>query len=67
MTLQNLRITHLMKGYVIGIGNKKPKSRVQKERQRLSYRIEKEKDEDINRELKKGNIVEIIEDSLIGY
>jgi hypothetical protein len=51
----------------VGLGNKKPKIRCQKEKQRLLDRIEKEKDEDIKAELKKGNIVEVLEDSLNDY
>jgi transcription antitermination factor NusG len=49
---------------VVGLGNKKKLNRFQREGQRLLDRIEKEKDEDIKRQLKKGNIVKIIEDSL---
>ncbi len=49
---------------VVGLGNKKKLNRFQREAQRLLDRIEKEKDEDIKRQLKKGNIVKIIEDSL---
>jgi len=49
---------------ITGLGNKKPKNTYQKERQRLLERIEKEKDSDIKAELRKGNIVEIIENSL---
>jgi hypothetical protein len=50
---------------IVGLGNKKPKDRSQKERQKLLERIEKEKDSDIRAELKKGNVViEIIQDGL---
>jgi hypothetical protein len=43
---------------ITGLGNKKPKNRYQK----MKERIEKEKDEDIKAELREGNIVTIIED-----
>lgn len=46
---------------IVGLGNKKPKLSYQKQRQKLLDRIDKEKDEDVKRELRKGNIVEIIE------
>ena len=46
------------------MGNKKPKSSYQKQRQKVSDRIEKEKDSDIKAELRKGNIVRIVEDTL---
>jgi hypothetical protein len=49
---------------IVGLGNKKPRNRYQKERQRLLERIEKEKDPDIRAGLKTGNIVEIIEQGL---
>jgi hypothetical protein len=49
---------------IVGLGNKKPKNRYKKQRQKLLDRIEKEKDSDIKAELKKGNIVEIIENGL---
>jgi hypothetical protein len=42
-----------------GLGNKR--KRKQNEMQRLKDRIEQEKDLDVKQELKKGNIVEIIE------
>jgi hypothetical protein len=45
---------------ITGIGNKVKKSPFQKQMQKLRERIEQEKDEDIKRELKKGNIVQII-------
>ena len=48
----------------MGLGNKRPQNRYQKERERLLKRIEMEKDEDIKRELRKGNTVELIEDFL---
>jgi len=48
----------------LGLGNKRPQNRYQKERERLLKRIEMEKDEDIKRELRKGNIVYVIEDSM---
>jgi hypothetical protein len=38
---------------IVGLGNKKKPNRFQREGQRLPDRIEKEKDEDIKRELKK--------------
>jgi hypothetical protein len=47
---------------IVGLGNKVKKTRSQKERQKLLDRIEEEKDEDIKRELRKGNTVEIIEE-----
>ena len=46
---------------ITGLGNKKKQTPLQRERQRLRDRIEQEKDEDIKRELRKGNTVEIIE------
>jgi hypothetical protein len=51
---------------ITGLGNKKLRDRHQRERerQRKLDRIEKEKDPDIKAELRKGNIVEIIEDSM---
>jgi hypothetical protein len=50
---------------ILGLGNKKPKSSsFEKQRQKLLDRIEKGKDPDIKRELRKGNNVEIIKDSL---
>ncbi|CAN5447969.1 hypothetical protein BH18THE1_BH18THE1_11690 [soil metagenome] len=49
---------------IVGLGNKKPEISYQKERQRVLKRIEVEKDEDIKRELRKGNIVYVIEDSM---
>jgi len=42
---------------IVGLGNKKPKNRYQK----MKERIEKEKDKDIKAEQKKGNIVTVIE------
>lgn len=48
---------------ITGLGNKKPKSSYQKQRQKVLDRIATEKDEDIKRELRRGNLVEIIEDS----
>jgi hypothetical protein len=36
---------------IVGLGNKRPKDRYQKERERLLVRIEKEKDSDIKAEL----------------
>ncbi|MGI0021981.1 MAG: hypothetical protein ACRD9Q_03870 [Nitrososphaeraceae archaeon] len=47
---------------ILGLGNKKPKSSYERQRQKLLEGIEKEKDEDIKRELRKGNLVEVIED-----
>ena len=49
---------------ILGLGNKRPQNRYQKERERLLKRIEMEKDEDIKRELRKGNIVYVIDDSM---
>jgi hypothetical protein len=47
---------------IVGLDNKIKKTPRQKERQKLKERIEQEKDEDIKRELRKGNIVNIIQD-----
>jgi hypothetical protein len=47
---------------ISGIGNKLIKTPFQEQRQKLKDRIEMEKDEDIKRELRKGNIVTVIED-----
>ena len=52
---------------IVGLDNKIKKTPRQKERQKQKERIEKEKDEDIKRELRKGNIVQVIEDSLTNY
>jgi hypothetical protein len=49
---------------ITGLDNKKRLTPTQKRNKRLKERIEKEKDEDIKRELRKGNIVQIIEDTL---
>lgn len=49
---------------IVGLGNKRPKTPYQKQRQKLLDIIDAEKDPDIKRELRRGNIVEIIEDSL---
>jgi hypothetical protein len=49
---------------VIGLGNKNKLSASEKARQKLLERIEKEKDEEIKRELRRGNVVNIIENSL---
>ena len=49
---------------VIGIGNKKKKTDIQKQHDRLLKQIDAEKDPDIRKELRKGNTVEIIERSL---
>jgi len=46
------------------IYNKVKKSRNMKKMQKLRDWIEQEKDKDIKRELRQGNIVQIIEDSL---
>jgi ribosomal protein L7/L12 len=63
--LLKLQVTHLMKvRYLVGIGNKEKKSPFQKQMQKLRERIEREEDEDIKRELRKANLVTIIEDSL---
>ena len=45
---------------ITGLGNKKPKSSYDRQRQEKSVRIDKEKDLEIKRELRKGNVVEII-------
>jgi hypothetical protein len=47
---------------ITGIGNKLIKTPFQEQTQKLKDRIEIEKDEDIKRELRKGNIVTVIED-----
>jgi hypothetical protein len=39
---------------IVGLGNKKPQNKYQKERQKLLERIDKEKDEDIKQALRKG-------------
>jgi hypothetical protein len=49
---------------ITGLDNKVKKTPFQKEIQKLKDRIEQEKDEDIKRGLRKGNIVDIIEDAL---
>jgi hypothetical protein len=49
---------------ITGLDNKKPKSSYQKQRQKLLDRIDQEKDEEIKEALRKGNTVEIIEDSM---
>lgn len=47
---------------IVGLDNKIKKTPRQKEKQKLKERIEQEKDEDIKRELRKWNIVNIIQD-----
>ena len=47
---------------IVGLDNKIKKTPRQKEKQKLKERIEQEKDENIKRELRKGNIVNIIQD-----
>jgi hypothetical protein len=47
-----------------GLGNKKPKNRRQKYREKILERIDDEKDEDIKAGLRRGNTVEIIEGSM---
>jgi len=47
---------------IVGLDNKIKKTPRQREKQKLKERIEQEKDEDIKRELRKGNIVNIIQD-----
>jgi hypothetical protein len=49
---------------LVGIGNNEKMSAFQKQMQKLRERIEREEDKDIKRELIKGNLVTIIEDSL---
>jgi hypothetical protein len=51
---------------ITGIGNKVTKTPFKKQMQKLKDRIEQEKDEDIKREVRRGNIVTIIEDAF-GY
>jgi hypothetical protein len=48
---------------ITGLDNKKKKTPFEKQRQKLKERIEQEKDQGIKRELRKGNIVQIIEDA----
>jgi len=47
---------------ITGIGNKVIKTPFQEQRRKLKDRIEQENDEDIKQELRKGNIVTVIED-----
>jgi hypothetical protein len=49
---------------ITGLGNKRKKYRHQNKFEKIKERIEKEKDEDVKRQLRKGNTVEIIEDGL---
>ncbi|MGI8720565.1 MAG: hypothetical protein ACR2KF_08595 [Nitrososphaeraceae archaeon] len=49
---------------VVGLGNKKPKDRRQKELDKIRERIDMEKDPDIKRELRRGNLVKLIEESI---
>jgi hypothetical protein len=44
---------------IIGIGNKLPKTKLQKDSKRIRDKVTKEKDLDVKRELKKGNQVTI--------
>ena len=46
---------------IVGLDNKRKKTSLQKQRQKLKDRIEREKDKDIQKELRKGNTVQIIE------
>lgn len=46
---------------IVALDNKKKKTRAQKDRERQLKEIEKETDEDIKREIRMGNTVEIIE------
>ena len=48
--------------HIVGLGNKGRRTYHKRERQRQLDRIDAEPDEDIKRELRKGNIVQIIED-----
>jgi hypothetical protein len=50
--------------FITGLGNKRKKYRHQNKFEKIKERIEKEKDEDVKRQLRKGNTVEIIEDGL---
>ena len=53
---------------ITGLGNKSNPRELtdsQKKMKRLKEQIEKEKDPDVKNELKNGNIVTIIEDSLL--
>ena len=49
---------------IVGLDNKKKLTPVQKQRQKQLERINNEKDKDIQAELRKGNLVKIIEDSM---
>ncbi|HEY9398390.1 MAG TPA: hypothetical protein VIP29_00685 [Nitrososphaeraceae archaeon] len=49
---------------IVGLDNKRKRTSREKELKKLKEQIEKEQDLDIKQELKKGNIVEIIESSL---
>ena len=49
---------------IVGLDNKKRLTPIQKKIKRLKERIEQEEDKDIQAELRKGNIVQIIENSL---
>jgi len=46
---------------IAGLENKKRLTPAQKKNKKLKVRMQREKDEDIKQELKKGNIVEVIE------
>lgn len=48
---------------ITGLGIKVKKSPLKRQMQKLKDRVEEEKDEDIKRELRKGNIVQIIENA----
>ena len=48
---------------ITGLGNKVKKSPLKRQMQKLKDRVGEEKDEDIKRELTKGNIVLIIENA----
>ena len=49
---------------IVGLDNKRKRTSREKELKKLKEQIEKEQDLDIKQELKKGNIVKIIESSL---
>lgn len=63
-TLWKLQVAHLIKENLIGLGNKVKKTPFQKQMQKLKDRIGQEKDKNIKQELRKGNIITIIDSTL---
>jgi len=49
---------------ITGLGNKKSKNRREKDREKLLDRIDNEKEDDIKQALRRGNTVEIFEESV---